>query len=132
MHLLDTNACIALLNGTSAPLVERLRQSSPSEMCLCSLVKAELLFGARHSARVNDNLRLLDGFFSTFRSLPFDDVAAEHYGAIRHDLEQRGQPIGANDLLIASIALAAQATLVTANVDEFALVIGLQVENWQR
>ena len=132
MHLLDTNACIALLNGTSAPLVERLRQRAPSEMRLCSVVKAELLFGARHSARVNDNLRLLDRFFGTFRSLPFDDVAAEQYGAIRHDLEQRGEPIGANDLLIASIALAAQATLVTANVDEFALVIGLQVENWQR
>ena len=132
MYLLDTNACIALLNGTSAPLVERLRQRAPSEIRLCSVVKAELLFGARHSARVNDNLRLLDRFFGTFRSLPFDDVAAEHYGAIRHDLEQRGEPIGANDLLIASIALAAQATLITANVDEFARVIGLQVENWQR
>jgi tRNA(fMet)-specific endonuclease VapC len=131
MHLLDTNACIALLNGTSASLVDRLRLCSPSEIRLCSVVKAELLSGARHSARVNDNLRLLDGFFGAFRSLPFDDTAAEQYGAIRHDLEQRGQPVGANDLLIAAIALANQATLVTANVDEFSRVIGLQVENWQ-
>jgi len=131
MHLLDTNACIALLNGTSAPLVERLRRCAPSEIRLCSVVKAELLFGARHSTRVNDNLRLLDGFFDTFGSFPFDDAAAQQYGAIRHDLEQRGQPIGANDLLIASIAVAHQATLVTAGIDEFSRVIGLQVENWQ-
>ena len=131
MYLLDTNACIALLNGTSPPLVERLRGCTPSDVCLCSVVKAELIFGARHSVRVNDNLRLLDRFFGAFRSLPFDDAAAAAYGATRHDLEQRGLPIGANDLLIASIALVHQAVLVTANVGEFSRIFGLHVENWQ-
>ena len=52
MWLLDTNACIALLNGTSAPLAGRLAQHRPSEIRLCAVVKAELLFGARKSQLV--------------------------------------------------------------------------------
>ncbi len=131
MHLLDTNACIAVLNGTSPALIDALRRHHPSEICLCSVVKAELLFGARRSSRVNENLRLLDEFFATFRSLPFDDDAASDYGTIRHDLAARGEPIGANDLLIASIALAHECVLVTANVREFSRIIGLRAENWQ-
>ena len=38
--------------------------------------------------------------------------------------------IGRSDLLIASIALAHQATLVTRNVRHFRQVPGLNVENW--
>lgn len=130
MYLLDTNACIALLNGTSAPLADWLRRRQPSDVCLCSVVKAELLFGAHHSARVNENLRVLERFSESFRSLPFDDAAAAHYATIREDLERRGEPIGANDLMIAAIAAANDATLLTANVGEFSRVIGLRAESW--
>ena len=131
MYLLDTNACIDLLNRSATPLSARMRAFAPSDIYLCSIVKAELIFGARKSARVNENLILLDRLFGLFRSLPFDDRAAQQYGAIRYDLGQRGAPIGANDVLIASIALANEATLVTANVGEFSRVIGLRTENWQ-
>lgn len=60
-----------------------------------SVVKAELLFGARNSERVNDNLKLLDRFFAAFRSLPFDDTAAEQYGIIR-DVGEFSRIIGLN------------------------------------
>jgi len=130
MHLLDTNACIALLNDTSASLPEWLRRQPPSDVCVCSVVKAELLFGAHHSARVSENLQLLERFFASFRSFPFDDAAAAHYAAIREDLERRGLPIGGNDLMIAATAAANDATLVTANVGEFSRVVGLRVESW--
>ena len=50
MHLLDTNACIALLNGTSPALVDWLQRRPPSDTCLCSVVKAELLFGAHNTS----------------------------------------------------------------------------------
>lgn len=131
MYLLDTNACIALLNGTSASLAEWLQRRPPSDVRLCSVVKAELLFGAHKSARVSENLHLLERFFEPFRSLPFDDAAAAHYGSIRQDLERRGLPIGANDLMIAAIAAANEATLMTANTGEFSRVIGLRVEAWE-
>ena len=38
--------------------------------------------------------------------------------------------IGRADLLIASVALARRATLVSRNLKNFGLVPGLQVENW--
>jgi tRNA(fMet)-specific endonuclease VapC len=131
MYLLDTNACIRILNGTSPRLVGRLREHEPAEIRLCSVVKAELLFGARHSARVADNLRLLQRFFEPFESLPFDDACAERYGLLRDELHRSGTPIGPNDMLIAATAVTHGAVLVTHNVAEFSRVVGLSFEDWE-
>jgi tRNA(fMet)-specific endonuclease VapC len=131
MYLLDTNACIQILNDTSPPLVQRLAAHAPSEIRLCSIVKAELLYGARHSQRVAENLKLLAHFFAPFASLPFNDLCAEHYGQIRAELAQSGMLIGPNDLLIAAIARAYDMTLVTHNVEEFDQVNGLRLEDWE-
>ena len=97
---------------------------------LCSVVKAELQYGAQKSAKAAANLDRLAAYFAPLASLPFDDLAAEHYGLIRAELEQRGMPIGPNDLMIAAIARAHGLTLVTANLDEFGRVPGLRVEDW--
>ena len=131
MYLLDTNACIQILNDTSPPLVQRLARHAPSELRLCSIVKAELLYGARHSQRVAENLKLLAHFFAPFESLPFNDRCAEHYGQIRAELAEAGTPIGPNDLLIAAIARAYDMTLVTHNAEEFDQVNGLHLEDWE-
>ncbi len=131
MYLLDTNACIAVLNGSSPPLVARLQQHNPVNILLCSVVKAELVYGAYRSSRAADNLRLLDRFFEPFTSLPFDDDCCNVYGRIRSDLARLGTPIGPNDLLIAATAVANDVTLVTANSREFGRVAGLAVENWE-
>lgn len=128
--LLDTNICIAYLNGTDEQIRSRFIDSSPSDFVLCSVVKAELLYGARKSERVGENLGRLATFFSAFDSLPFDDAAAGHYGIVRAQLAALGTPIGANDLIIASTALAADATLATRNVGEFRRVQGLRLEEW--
>jgi tRNA(fMet)-specific endonuclease VapC len=128
--LLDTNVCIHLLNGTSATVAERFAEQSPASVVLCSVVKAELVFGARKSARVARNLHALRAFFAPLRSLSFDDAAAEHYGAIRADLERAGAPIGGNDLKIAAIARAHDLTVVTGNTEEFSRVVGLAVDDW--
>ncbi len=131
MFLLDTNACIKALNRTSQPLVDRLGQSSPTEIRLCSIVKAELMYGARHSAHVANNLRILDQFFAPFISIPFDDTCSDCYGLIRADLASRGQMIGPNDLMIAAVAKAHDLTLVTHNIREFVRILGLRVEDWE-
>lgn len=61
----------------------------------------------------------------------FDDLAAERYGELRAHLDAAGTPIGPNDLMIASIALANSLTLVTHNTGEFSRVPGLRLEDWQ-
>jgi len=131
MFLLDTNACIKILNGSSSRLVSRLCQCDPGQIGISAVTRAELLYGARRSARVTENLRLLKRFLAPFTSVPFDDACAEQYGAIRVDLAARGRPIGPNDLLIAATARAHDATLVTHNTREFCRVVGLKVDDWE-
>lgn len=130
MKLLDTDICMHLLNDREPELIERFRNHSPTELALCSIVRAELLWGGRNSRRVVENLERVQVFAEPLVSLPFDDDCAEHYGLIRTDLQSRGEPIGPNDTLIASIATAHQATLVTRNEREFSRVTGLTLEHW--
>ncbi len=70
---------------------------------LCSVVKAELLFGALRSEQRESNYQLLQKLFSSLHSFEFDDNAAEHYAQIRAGLITQGNLIGANDLMIAAI-----------------------------
>ena len=128
--LLDTSVCIPLINRTDPRLAERLLDEDPGSVILCSVVKAELYFGARNSMKVAENMERVERFCDAFDSLPFDDAAAKHYGGIRAQLKREGRPIGANDLLIASIALASDVKLVTRNVEEFQRVPGLHVTSW--
>lgn len=128
-YLLDTNTCIRLLNGQSENIKTRLEQLRPVDLVLCSVVKAELLFGAVKSTASERTLTRLNQFFSTFKSLPFDDRSAAIYGAIRADLERRGLLIGPNDLMIAAIALANDSILVTHNTREFGRIGDLKLED---
>jgi len=130
MKLLDTDICIHLLNAREPALLEQFRSHSPLELALSSVVRAELLWGARNSRRVEENLERVRLFASPLKSLAFDDECAEHYGVIRADLSARGRLIGPNDMLIAAVALAHQATLITRNQHEFERVENLQIEVW--
>jgi tRNA(fMet)-specific endonuclease VapC len=129
--LLDTNVCIRLLNRKNTNIEQHLKQHQPSEIVLCSIVKAELLYGARHSWQVESNLQLLKQFFAPFTSLVFDDRCAEEAGLIRADLAAQGIPIGPNDLLIAAISRAYNVILVTNNTREYTRITGLRVVDWE-
>lgn len=131
IHLLDADTCIEYLRGRNAPIVQRVDACLPDEIRLCSVVQAELYYGAYHSPRPAANLGLLAAFLPRFVSLPFDDMAARVYGRIRAQLAGQGKPIGSNDLMIAAIALANGATLVTHNVRDFGRIAGLALEDWQ-
>ena len=131
IHLLDSNTCIRYLNGQSESIRRNLEARRPEEIVLCSVVKAELIYGAVKSARPESNLEKLRRFTEPFSSLPFDDGAAEVYGRIRTSLERKGTPIGPNDLLIAAIAIAHGAILVTHNTDEFRRLEDLHLEDWE-
>ena len=131
IYLLDTNVCIHLLNEKHLNIQQHFRLHKPADIALCSVVKAELLYGARRSQRMNANLQLLKTFFAPLQSLPFDDECAEHYGQIHADLLNQGKPIGPNDTMISAIARAHDATLVTHNISEFGRVAELRLEDWE-
>lgn len=131
-HLLDTNTCIEhLRRGTGSPVTAKLAAAPAGSVSLCSVVIAELLYGAQRSANPAPALAQVRGFCSTYASFPFEERAAEAYAWIRAHLVSLGTPIGANDYLIAAIAVANGATLVTHNTAEFGRVPGLALEDWQ-
>ena len=130
-YLIDTNVCIDYLRGRAVEVRKRMESILPGDVVLCSIVKAELFHGAMKSANPPMALANQQPFISQFASLPFNDSAAEQYGRLRAALEKQGALIGPYDLLIVSIALANNVTLVTHNTDEFKRVPGLQMEDWQ-
>jgi tRNA(fMet)-specific endonuclease VapC len=130
-YLLDTNTCIRYLNGRSEKIKQNMAAVSQQDIALCSVVKAELFYGAMKSLHPENNLARQRKFTNSFVSLSFDDNAAEVYGQIRAQLEKAGTPIGPNDLLIAAIALANNLTLVTHNTREFSRIAMLPCEDWE-
>jgi tRNA(fMet)-specific endonuclease VapC len=132
-YLLDTNTWITLVRWQNAGILAQLKQHSPNEILLCSVVLAELWFGAERSdaAHRANNLKLVDELAAKYQSLPFDNAAARDYGTIRARLSDTGQSIGPNDMLIAAIARSRGVTLVTHNVAEFSRVTGLSIDDWQ-
>lgn len=131
IRLLDTNACIQLWQRKNLNVRRHFVQYGPADIALCSVVKAELLFGALRSEQKDSNLQLLYKLFAPLISFDFDDNAASHYAQIRADLTTQGNLIGGNDLIIAAIARANNAILITHNTSEFGRVQGLKIEDWE-
>ncbi len=133
-YLLDTNSLVDhLRRGPGSKVTAQMLAAPPGSVYLCSVVLAELFYGARHGSGASQaaNLALIAGLRKRFASLPFDDRSAEEYGKVRAHLAALGTPIGPNDLMIAAIALANQMKLVTHNTAEFSRVPGLALEDWQ-
>jgi tRNA(fMet)-specific endonuclease VapC len=129
--LLDSNTCIQFLNDSHAGVRRNILTHLPSDLAVCSIVKAELLYGAYRSARIPANLQRLKTFFEPLRSLPFDDACVQTYGQLRAVLASKGTAIGANDMLIAAIGLTHGLTVVTHNTREFGRIDGLKLEDWE-
>jgi tRNA(fMet)-specific endonuclease VapC len=128
MFLADTDLCIGYLRGERAAL-KWFQSHSPNEIVICSVVRGELAVGVWKS-RDSKNFEVLERFLALFPSDPFDDAAAAEYGRLRARLEVEGHMIGANDSLIAAIALSNRRTVVTRNEREFRRAPGLRVETW--
>ena len=132
-YLLDTNACIALINGSEANVRRRFQRAVAREsvILLSSIVAFELWYGVAKSQRKESNAVRLDAFLAgPLEWTLFDEEDARAAGTIRAELEVVGKPIGAYDVLLAGQARRHSATLVTANAREFARVSGLKWEDW--
>ena len=134
-YLLDTNACIALINDKAPSVRTRLQKAlaADAKVLVSSVVAFELWYGVAKSARPEANARLVDTFFAGPVSLlAFEPEDAKVAGRVRAMLEAAGKPIGAYDLMIVGQALRHGLTVITANGREFGRIKGLEWEDWAR
>ncbi len=128
--LLDSNAVSSLIRQqASSPILKRIAAVGPDLVCTSILVAAEIRFGVakKGSSRLEAEAERV---LNSLAVLDFESPADRRYAVLRTDLERRGLPIGANDMLIAAQCLALDATMVTNNLREFQRVQGLRVEDW--
>lgn len=128
-YLLDTNIVIYVIKRRPIEVMGAFNDNA-GRMAISAITLSELFHGAEKSAKVAQNLAVVEEFASLLEVLPYGSKASQHYGAIRTALERTGRPIGVNDLHIAAHARSEGLTLVTNNLAEFERVPGLLTENW--
>jgi tRNA(fMet)-specific endonuclease VapC len=118
LYMLDTNICIYLMKRKSLALFKKLSTlEKHHEIVISSIVLAELQFGVANSQHKEQSQINLNTLLSKLDVLPYTEQCAFSL-------------IGANDLLIASHALAEKAILVTNNGKEFKRIQEIKIENW--
>lgn len=128
-YLLDTNIVIYVIKRRPIEVAGVFNENA-GRMAISAITLSELFHGAEKSAKVAQNLAVIEDFASLLEVLPYTAKASLHYGAVRSALEKAGRPIGINDLHIAAHARSEGLTLVTNNLSEFERVPGLLTENW--
>ena len=129
-YLLDTNICIYIQRRNPPEILTRFKKLKPGEAVISVITWGELLYGAEKSVRRSDVLHILKEFADLIPVAHMTEDVGRAYGAIRAELESRGQTIGNNDLWIAAHAKACGLSLVTNNEREFRRISGLKVLNW--
>lgn len=130
-YLLDTNILSDLIRHPQGRIAEHIRRVGEARVCTSIMVAAEVRYGAlkKQSTRLTAQI---EAVLAALEVMPFELPADVTYGLLRVRLEQTGQPIGGNDLIIAAQALALDCTLVTDNEKEFGRINDLRCENWLR
>ncbi len=126
---LDTNTLVYFFKGIGG-VKDRLFDVAPSEVAIPSPVLYELEVGIAQSSQPSKRRTQLDSLLALIRVLPLDIAAAKRSADVGSTLLKAGSPIGPLDTLIAGIALASGATLVTHNLAEFRRVRGLDLADW--
>ncbi len=136
MILLDTDTLTLLFQGH--PLVQKRMQSANADVATTIITWMEVLQGrfqavftaadADQLERASQRLQESVSQLNTLPIVPINRPVAKQFAAL--SANKKLKRIGRGDMLIASIALAEKATLITRNARDFSLVPGLAWENW--
>jgi tRNA(fMet)-specific endonuclease VapC len=138
MFFLDTDV-LSRIHGGNERIAFRIKQEGAQNVAATVVTAIEVLRGRREFLlkasdgkelmRAQELLALSEGLLrKTRRIVPVDTRAAEEFDRLSGIKSLK--KIGRADLLIASMALANGAILVTRNSKHFKLVPGLRIENW--
>ncbi len=138
MIVLDTDIVTLLSYGQTDKLQQRMKAVPESEELATTIItRMEILQGRFSSivkaANEGELLKAMDRFrasrelLDSFRLLEVNNAAGQHF---KQMMKAKKRPKRRGDMLIACIALAHQALLVTRNVKDYEPVKGLRMENW--
>jgi tRNA(fMet)-specific endonuclease VapC len=130
VRILDTDVCVEILRGS--PRVLERRRAIRDEVGTTTMTAAELFFGAARSVAPTENGALVRAFLASLAVHGLDVSAAEIFGELKAGLARAGRTLADADLIIASIALAHGAILVTGNRQHYERVPMLAIEDWLR
>lgn len=130
MYYLDTNTCIYYLNGKVSSVRDNLLSTPPHEIKIPVIVHSELWFGVEKSQHKKRNGQKLQRFLEPFDVENYTFEISKTYAELRLASESSGNIVGPNDLLIASIVVANNGTLVTRNTNEFSRIPQLNLTEW--
>jgi predicted nucleic acid-binding protein len=127
--ILDTDTCIYWLKGNEN--IERsIIRYGLGSIFITVITECELFYGAYKSMKKDKNLAIVEELKTRIKTLHTVSGIPSLYGKIKAELESKGQVLDDADLLISSIALLNNATLVTNNIEHFKRISGLKIENW--
>ena len=129
MYVLDTDTLIYFLKGHQN-VVERVTDTLSENITTTIINQAELLFGVFNSLKKKQNLDKVEKFLDNIDIEPFCQGSAYIFAEKKALLKKQGNIVADLDLMIASIAMYHQRTLVTNNTKHFARINGLMIENW--
>ena len=133
-YVLDTNAVSALMKG-EPQFLARLRSVSRVDVLVPQPVLAEISYEIERLPKSKRREALQQRFDLVRVELAragWTDSVSQHFGTIKAVLEKRGKRIEDFDAAIAAHALAEDAVLVTANIDDMTRIPGAKVEDWGR
>jgi tRNA(fMet)-specific endonuclease VapC len=128
IYLLDTNAASGILRQQQ-PVCKRAAAVPLASLAISSVTAGEMHYGLAKRPQATTLARLVQEFLRYTDILPWNGEIAPHYGTLRAVLEANGITIAPLDLMIAAHALAADATLVSAD-KALAKITMLKIEDW--
>lgn len=129
-YMLDTDMCSYIIKERPIKVLQHFRKLDIEAICISIVTYAELMYGVERSSSKHINHSIIKDFTRHLEVKKWDIDAADQYAGIRTELETKGSPIGAMDMMIAAHAKSEKAILVTNNQKHFAKVKGLKIENW--
>lgn len=126
--LLDTDTCSAHMRRPAKPAHRFIQHAGG--LAIPTIVLAELYAGAYKHPTPAKLLPLIADLLNEVHLIDFDAACAERFGLVRGTLLQQGIAVSRMDLLIASVALANNLTLVTHNTADYRNVPELRLDDW--
>lgn len=126
-YLIDSDILIYFLKGKQE-VVEKLSQIPIDDLYISRINYTELIYGAYNSAKINQNLKVIEPFLESFIVLEYTKASSLIFAKEKARLKKSGNIIADMDLMIASIAIENDCTLISNNMKHFERIQNLELE----